>query len=120
MLRSAAARSIPTASSALGSPSDGDRVGTLTKESIAMRRFEHRAHIISVSLTRHENKIEVVTEIYLPAEIDARTAQGLLAGDTSSVTITASEDIEQEACEAAKRMVNVLIAERAALSRDRR
>jgi hypothetical protein len=85
-----------------------------------MRQFEHRAHIISVSLSRRVGRVEVITEVSLPAETDSRTAEGLLAGDTTSVTVAASSDIEQEACEAAKRMVNVLIAERAALSRDRR
>ena len=84
-----------------------------------MRKFEHRAHIISVSLSRHADRIEVVTEISLPAETDGRAVDSLLESDTTAVGVAASGDIEHEACEAAKRMVNVLIAERAALSRDR-
>jgi hypothetical protein len=84
-------------------------------------QYKHRGYSISISIKRFDDKVKVETEILLPADVDDRDGDRSLTGDTSdSVSVLALEDIHKEAFESAKRTVDVLIAERSALSRARR
>jgi hypothetical protein len=84
-------------------------------------QYNHRGYSISISIKRFDDKVKVETEIFLPPDVDDRDGDRSLTGDTSeSMSVLALEDIHKEALESAKRTVDVLIAERSALSRPRR
>jgi hypothetical protein len=84
-------------------------------------QYNHRGYSISISIKRFDDKVKVETEIFLPRDVDDRDGDRSLTGDTSeSMSVLALEDIHKEALESAKRTVDVLIAERSALSRARR
>jgi hypothetical protein len=84
-------------------------------------QYNHRGYSISISIKRFDDKVKVETEILLPADSDDRDGDRSSTGDTSeSVSVIAFEDIHKEVLESAKRTVDVLIAERSALSRARR
>jgi hypothetical protein len=84
-------------------------------------QYKHRGYSISISIKRFDDKVKVETEIFLPPDVDDRDGDRSLAGNTSeSVSVLVLEDIHKEAFESAKRTVDVLIAERSALSKVRR
>ena len=86
-----------------------------------MAQYNHRGYSISISIKRFDDKVKVETEIFLPPDVDDRDGDRSFTGDTSeSMSVLALEDVHKEALESAKRTVDVLIAERSALSRGRR
>ena len=81
-----------------------------------MTHYNHRGHRISILIARYPDKLKVETEIYLPSA-DASTDDTAFGGDAASVSVLALEDIHKEALQSAMRTVDVLIAERVAVSK---